>query len=188
MPRSPSDIVVGQAWFKRFRRKANDFFYWEDVAKQGEITEIWTEAMKGFHENKGYKVRCRGTDPGELSGIDITVFDKNNSEAQIAIELQHWWPDTLNKDLPKLACSNAPLKILMTKLRDDEDMENLKNKVLDIWQKRSDRVKNDELLMLLAITKSNIGEGTYTYVRVEGYLSKHSQGWIKLKSRILYEK
>ena len=185
MPRSQSDIVFGQAWFKRFRRKANDFFYWDDVAKQGEITEIWTKAMKDFHENKGYKVRCKGTDPGELSGIDVTVFDKNHSEAQIAIELQHWWPNTLITDLPKLACSNARLKILMTMLRDDEDVENLKNEVLDFWQKRSDRVKNDELLMLLAITKSNIGEGTYTYLRIEGYLSKHSHGWIKLKPRIL---
>ena len=185
MPRSPSDIVLGKAWFKRFRRKANDFFHWDGVAKQGEITEIWTEAMKDFHEKKGYKVRCRGTDPGELSGIDVTVFDKNHSEAQIAIELQHWWPDTLIKDLPKLACSNAKLKILMTKLRDDEDANNLKNAVLDFWQKRSDRVKNDELLLLLAITESNIGEGTHTYVRVEGYLSKTSQGWFNLKPRIL---
>ena len=185
MPRSPSDIMFGKAWFKRFRRKTKDFFNWDGVAKQGEITEIWTKAMKDFHENKGYKVRCRGTDPGELSGIDVTVFDKSHSEAQIAIELQHWWPDTLIKDLPKLDCSNARLKILLTKLRSDENVENLKNEVLDFWQKRSDRVKNDELLMLLAITESNFGEGTYIYVRVEGYLSKNSQEWTNLKPRIL---
>ena len=185
MQRLPSDIVDGQAWYKRFRRKAMDFFDWEGVAKQGEITEVWTKAMKNFHENKGYTVRCRGTDPGELSGIDITVFDKDHSEAQIAIELQHSWPDTLTKDLPKLACSNAHLKILMIKLRNDEDAENLKTNVLDFWQKRSERVKNDELLMLLVITESNIGEGTHSYVKVESYLSKNSLRWITLKPRIL---
>jgi hypothetical protein len=185
MRKLSSDILFGKIWFDRFRRKAIDFFSWEGIAKQGDIMEIWTKAMKNFHENRGFSVRCRGANEGELCGIDVTVFDKNHSEAQIAIELQHWWPNILIKDLPKLACSNAQLKILMTRLRDNEDVDDLKNKVLDFWLKRSDRVKNDELLLLLAITKQNIGEGTVTFLRVEGYLSKNYQKWINLKPRIL---
>jgi len=185
MPRLQSSILFGDVWYDGFTKKANNFFSWDGIAKQGKITEVWTKTMKSFHENKGFIVRCRGANKGELSGIDVTIFDKNHSEAQIAIELQHWWPNILIKDLPKLACSNAQLKILMTRLREDEDLDRLKKDVIDFWQKRSNRVKNDDLLMLLAITKSNIGEGNYTYIRVEGYLSKQSKDWIIMKPRIL---
>jgi len=166
----PLKRITGRYWYDRFRPLVRDFFSWQGIAKQRKITDVWTEKMRVLHEKMGYEVRCRGSGDGELGNIDVTVFDEHHSEAQIAIELQQNKGDLVKRDMPKLACSNARLKILMTRVRENE-IENFKDLVLNLWRKKSKRTWKDELLLLFVVEEPS-GPNEVTFRRIEPYLSK----------------
>ena len=170
-------MITGRLWYKAFKKVVAEFFDWKGIAKRGFVTQVWKEAMEKFHEAIDYEVKT------ELSDIDVTVFDKEHSEAQIAIELQHDKKAVMVRDIPKLACSNAKLKILLMKLLESDDIADYKGKILGFWQKRSARVKNDELLLIIPVLRPD--RGNYWYHRIEAYLSKNSKDWKKLTTIVI---
>ena len=177
MPRLPLSKLDGRTWYGRFRRYVPSLFSWNGVKKTSAITETWTETMKDIHEKMGYEVRK------ELGNIDLMAFDREHSEAQIAIELQQNKGDLMKRDLPKLACSNAQLKVLLARIRENE-IDGFKSMILGFWQKRARRVWFDDLLLLFVIERPS-GANEVVFTRVEPYLSEKCHDWIKLKPRLL---
>jgi len=157
-------------------KEAVRFFDWEGViAKEAFITKTWTKAMEDFHREMGYNVRR------ELGNIDLTVFDERHSEAQIAIELQHDKTQAIKRDVPKLACSNAGLKVLLTRVL-ESDIKEYKKTIMNFWRRRSKRAQNDELLLLLLVHRSIEGERAMGFLRIEACISKNSRSWEGLET------
>lgn len=133
---------------------------------------FWTRTnlslMRKIGEKRGYIVQQE-----KPVRIDMTWFDPEYFEPAVAIEYETDKKGILSSELRNLACSSAELKVLVTYV-EQEEMSFYLKEIAKRWKNRSERVRNDELLVMFIVYHKEKGKRLFLYF--SGYILYYQKG------------
>lgn len=136
-------MITAKEFFENFKNE-----YYNTPSLEGnQQFGVWTkhnlQILTSLGQKMGYNVKIE-----KPVRIDVAWFDPEYIDPQVAIEYETEQKGVLTSEIQNLAYSCAPLKVLITYVRNDKVDEFLENVQL-IWSKRSRRQWNDELLVMI---------------------------------------
>ena len=160
-------------WYQNYKKEYKKSPYPSGVFKWKFWTKTNLELLQKLGEEMGYVVLTE-----KPVKMDMTWYNPEHFEPEVAIEYETNKKGILDSELRNLAFSSAKLKVLITYVKGEEQVDFLK-KIVDRWEKRRKRVWNDELLVMFIVYHPEKGKKVFDYF--QGYIVYPFKGELRVK-------